>query len=286
MTMTQTILEQFKEREKEIKKECERLDREMDGKRKGYEKAQADAQDKLTKKRAAYTQAVSEYHALEDRLMAKARAADVDAVTIGEQVKDGQAGLAEMMAAGEREKSARIETQEKLAGAARIIRSLRAEIIQLEKEEAQARVELRYAMSYPAATQIQKLKSEIETLEHGIGAVYEGYAGADADRERATNDVQLCTGNFIYGMVWENLDAQSLRDVRLDPRLHEKFLPELEKIIAEVQFKDDTRVHLTLASGYQTGQGKYELYYRLELPSGASLTTTSVMTKKGGEGKK
>lgn len=282
MGMTETILEQFKEREKEIKKEAERLDAEMNGKRKAEERHHDDLLSRLTKKRAAHAAAVREYHVLDDELTAAAMEADAEGAAIGERVKAGEATLAEIIAAKEREPKARAAAHEKLEGAEKIIRALGTEIIGLEKEEAQSRLNLHYCLSYPATTQVQKLKAEVETLERGIGAVLESYTGASYDLERKEGDLRLCSGRFISGMVWNDLSYEELRDVRLDPRLHDRFLPDLEKIIAEA--RPEARYHLTLRSGLQIpGGGGAELTYREEIPEGCFITTRTAAEKKGGD---
>jgi len=286
MTITQTILEQFREREKEIKKECDRLDAEMDKKRKGYEKVQTDALDKITKARAALARMTADYHALGNELEAKAAAEILATAATAEQVKAGTISLDTFMRTGLSPDAIKVKAAEevraKLVAAVEIIRAKRHEIIMLELAEAEARQNLIYCMCYPGQTQIKKLEAEIETLKRGVSAVYGGYSGASHDVDRAKNNVSLCEENTIGGLTWASLTYEELKDLRLDPRIRDrknfKALEGLGGIIASA--KPGHRYYLVMAC---SGWGRDPGYVVRDLDEGGDMittTTTSAPEKK------
>lgn len=277
MSTVETILQQFKQREASIKAECAKIDKQMNERRAQDEEAQRTALAALEKKREQLARLTAEYRALDDSMMAQAAESAANATATAEAAKDGRAALAEILERREREKQNREAATAKLADVRRVIRALAAEILELERDEAQARVGLRYSMTYPARTQTTKLKAEIETLERGIGCVLEGYAQADQDRDTATNDLALVAGRFIYGRVWENLSFDELRALRLDPRIHEGFLLDLEKIIDRA--RPGALYHVTLRSAMQNPGGGAALTYREEIPEGMTPTTTLTAEK-------
>jgi len=274
-----------KDRQKKIVADCDAHDKLLKEKTRAREKELDDIADKLKPKRAVLDAMKADYHALEAELTAAARARDTDAAAIGEGVKTGQFAIAEMLNAKERERKARIEATEKLADVARLIRSLAAEIYELEFRDAEARERIYAYQSYPAELQVQRLLAEVDTLRVGIAGVRGGGSKAQYDLGRAKHDAEMCRGEFaLEGMSWMSLDAQGLRDVRLDPRLPDGYLPELEKIIGEVsELKPDQRTDLFLSSGLQRGSGLNELTYRTTVAEGAFLHTTITATHKAKE---
>jgi uncharacterized phage infection (PIP) family protein YhgE len=280
-SITQTILEQFREREKEIKKECERLDKEMDKKRQGSEKIQQEKLAELTKARADLDVMKTDYKQLESELENQAKA-DIEATAItAEKVKAGTASMNEFIRAGLSpdaiKMKAREETRAKLAAAVEIIRAKAAEIFQLELEEAEARQNLIYCMTYPGQTQIKKLRAEIETLERGITAVSNGYPKASADVGAARNNVSLCEEKSIGSLTWDSLTYDELRDLRLDPRIRDrnnfKALEILEGIIADA--KPGDRYSLVMSAG---GWGPAPGFSLQQLDQDSGLISTTTMT--------
>jgi outer membrane murein-binding lipoprotein Lpp len=283
-SLLETILGNYRDREKKIKADCDTHDRLLKEKTRAREREMADIADKLKPKRKAVEVMMADYHELERGIVAAAMKGGADAAAMGERVKDGQAPLAEMIGAKEREGQARIEATEKLTDAAKIIRTLRAEIYQLEFEDMAARERIYAYQSYPAELQIQKLSAEIDTLRVGVNTVRGGDTKAKYDLARAEHEAQMCQGKFaLQGMVWKELDVQGLRDVRLDPRLPDAYLGDLEKIIQEVGDGSDRRIDLFLSSGLQRGSGLNELTYRMTVVEGAFLETSKAAHHKAKE---
>jgi len=284
-SLLETILGNYRDRERKVKADCDAHDRLLKEKTKQREAELKELADKLKPMRAALAMMTADYKKLEAELVAAARARETDAAAIGEGVKTGQFAIAEILSAKEREQKARIEATEKLADATRLIRTLAAEIYRLEFQDAAAREAIYRYQSYPAQMQVEKLLAEIDTLRAGIGAVQGGDTKAKYDLGRAKHNAEICGGKFaLEGMAWQNLDAQGLRDVRLDPRLPDAYLPELEKIIHEVEeLKADQQTDLFLSSGLQRGSGLNELTYRTTVAEGAFLHTTIAATHKAKE---
>jgi len=283
-SLLETILGNYRDREKKVKADCDAHDKLLKEKTREREKELEAIADKLKPMQAALDMMTADYKKLEAEFMAAARTRDTDTAAIGEGMKTGQFAIAEMLNAKERERKARIEATEKLADAAKLIRTLRAEIFELEFQDAAAKERIYAYQSYPAELQVQKLLAEIDTLRVGIATVRGGDTKAKYDLGRAEHDVQMCQGKFaLEGMVWKELDAQGLRDVRLDPRLPDAYLPELEKIILEVGDRPDQRTDLFLSSGLQRGSGFNELTYRTSIVEGAFLHTTIAATHKAKE---
>ena len=289
MSSTQSLLEgilgSYRDRQKKILADCDAHDKLLKEKTRAREKELDDIADKLKPKRKALEVMLTDYRILEGELIVKATAASADTTAVGERVKTGQAAIAEILSAKERERKARIEAAEKLTDAARLIRSLAAEIYELEFRDAEARERIYAYQSYPAELQVQRLLAEVDTLRVGIAGVRGGGSKAQYDLGRAKHDAEMCRGEFaLEGMSWMSLDAQGLRDVRLDPRLPDGYLPELEKIIGEVsELKPDQRTDLFLSSGLQRGSGLNELTYRTTVAEGAFLHTTITATHKAKE---
>ena len=286
MNSTQSLLETFlgnyRDREKKIKADCDAHDKLLKEKTRAREKELADIADKLKPKRKALEVMMADYHTLEHEFIMKAIAGSADTAAIGEQVKTGQFAIAEILNAKEREQKAQIDATEKLRDAAKIIRTVRAEIYQLEFQDAAAREAIYRYQSYPAQMQVEKLLAEIDTLRVGINTVQGGDTKAKYDLGRAKHNAEICRGEFaLQGMSWMNLSLSELRDVRLDPRLPDEFLPELEKIIAEVN--PDQQTDLFLSSGLQRGSGVNELTYRQTIIEGAFLETSKAATHKAKE---
>jgi outer membrane murein-binding lipoprotein Lpp len=284
-SLLETILGNYRDRERKVKADCDAHDKLLKEKTRAREKELEAIADDLRPKRTVLAVMTADYKHLEAELTAAARARDTDAAAIGERVKTGQAAIAEILSAKGCERKARIEATEKLADAARLIRTLAAEIYRLEFQEAAAKERIYAYQSYPAELQVQKLLAEIDTLRVGIASVQGGGSKARFDLDRAKDNVDLCAGKFaLSGMVWPNLSYEEMCDVRLDPRLPDAYLPELEKILAEIK-PGDARYHLTLRSGIQTGSGYSALTYRQEVEMGAFLETSKSAEKKGGEKK-
>jgi len=283
-SLLETILGSYRDRERKVKEDCDKHDKLLKEKTRAREKEMADIADKLKPKRAVLAVMMADYKKLEAELVAAARTRDTDAAAMGEQVKTGQVALAEILSAKEHEKKARIEATEKLTDVAKIIRAVRAEIYQLEFQDAEAKERIYAYQSYPAELQVQKLLAEIDTLRVGIASVRGGDTKAKYDLARAGHDVQMCQGKFaLEGMSWMNLDAQGLRDIQVDPRLPDGYLPELKKIILEVGDRPDQRIDLFLSSGLQRGSGFNELTYRTTIVEGAFLETSKAASHKAKE---
>jgi hypothetical protein len=291
MSSTQSLLEgilgAYKDRQKKIVADCDVHDKLLKEKTRAREKEMAEIADKLKPKRKAVEVMTADYHALESELTAKARAVLEAAAGIAEKVKTGEASIRTYYEAGiskdSIEAKARDEAKEKLTDAVKLIRGLRNEIYHLEFRDAEARSAIYRYQSYPAQMQVEKLLAEIDTLRAGINTVAAGQSKAQFDRGRAEVNAQLCEGKFaLEGMSWSNLSYEEMCDVRLDARLPDAYLPELEKIIAEIK-PGDARYRLTLRSGLQTGSGYPALTYRQEVEMGAFLETSKSAEKKGGE---
>lgn len=283
MNMTQTILEQFREREKEIKKECDRLDSEYEKKRREQERVRADALAKLTAARAALAVMKADYHALEGELTAKAKA-DLELSEItGEKVKLGQASIRDFLASGLSldaiKAKAAEEVRAKMAAAVKLIRDKATEIFNLEAVEAQARKECIFAATFPGQTQIKKLEAEIETLKRGVGQIFGGYYQADRDVERAKADVRLCTGKSIDGVTWDDIGYDELCELRFDPRITNierfKALDKLEKIIASA--KPGKRYYLVMV--HANGMGREDGFVVRQLDEDRGMITTSTLSE-------
>jgi hypothetical protein len=287
-SIAETILEQYKQRQKKIEAEADALDKELNKKRIEKEKIQADTLNELTKKRKILDAMKADYRELKTEIEQKAKADLELSSGIAGKVAAGETSLKAYFEAGltesEVEKKAGIEAKEKLEAAAKLIRNLWTEIIRLEYIEAEARSSIHRYMIAPAQGQVKKLQSEIELLQVGINVGLEGLNPAWADLEKAKRDVGLCEGKFaLCGMTWLNLSHGELCDVRLDPRLPDVYLPELEKIILEAGDGPDRRTDLFLSSGLQRGSGLNELTYRTTVAEGAFLHTTIAATHKAGE---
>jgi hypothetical protein len=288
-SIAETILEQYKQRQKKIEAEADALDKELSRKRIEKEKIQLDTLNELAKKRKILDAMKADYRELKTEIEQKAKADLELSSGIAGKVAAGETSLKAYFEAGltksEVEKKAGIEAKGKLESAVKLIRNLWTEIIRFEHVEAEARSSIHRYMIAPAQGQVKKLQSEIELLQVGINVGLEGLNPAWADLERTKQNVALCENKFaLSGMVWPNLSYEEMCDVALDPRLSDPYLPELEKILAEIK-PGDARYHLTLRSGIQTGSGYPALTYRQEVEMGAFLETSKSAEKKGGEKK-
>jgi uncharacterized protein (UPF0335 family) len=235
MKSAPSILEQFKEREREIKADADKLDKEMSVKQRGYEKAQADALEKLKRERAALDGMKTDYLKIEGELEGKAEAELRDCEMTEKKVKEGTVSLNAFMRAGlgeaELKEKAQAITDEKLAGARRLILEKQLEVFRLEVAEAEARQNVMFCQTYPGMTQVQKLKAEVQTLERSISEIYAGYSRAGFDLEQAKARVALSEDKSISGFVWNELTFDELKDLRFDPRIVPKYEAELEGFI-------------------------------------------------------
>jgi len=281
MTITETILTQFKAREAEIKAQAAERDKAAAIQLQASEKRVKDIRAKLTAARENYDVMVADYMAVENAETMKSAAKLQESEMTLTKVKDKQASLKDFLETGLNDdalqKKAAGEAAGKLTAGLAVIRDQSRAILQLEKDEWDELLNIYYFQVEPARNQTLKLRAEIETLDRGISLVMEGGPHARSQKEEKQNALARANGKFITGKTWKDLDLEGLRALRFNCEIADVFLPDLEKIISEI--KPGERVNVHLLSGLQT-QGKAQLEYSLVVPDGCPITTTTAGLKK------
>jgi hypothetical protein len=272
----QTILQEYRQREAAIKKEAEERDKLAAIQLKESEKKLKDIRSRLDAARLNYAAMVVDYTTMENAEAAKLAARLKESELTAEAMKAGRGTMREYLERGlsddALQKKAAGEAAAKLTAGIAVIRDQSKSILELEKAEADELKKIYYAQASPAQNQILKLKAEIETLERGVGVIYELSPLAAYQSDEKRDALLRASGRFIAGKTWDNLDLDGLRRLRFDAEIPDVFLPDLEKIIQQI--KDGQRVNVHLLTGFQTG-GASRLDYSLVRSEGTVLNTTN-----------
>ena len=226
--------------EQDIRKKTEVLQKELEPKIKASEKARADAHARveqltaeLAKMKAGYVETLATVEAEElERVKAQAvQLADVETgnVSMAEYYKSGQTAA---QVAAEAKRAAEAKTLELL----RLVRAKALEVIQAERAEAYADAELAYALMAPGLMWIQGLKEFTARAEREVQSILIG-GWPVAKMKLDAKDQELAQAGdkgLADGLTFNSIDAAGLRDLKLDPRIPDAWLPQLDTAIASL----------------------------------------------------
>lgn len=286
MKHSQTILEIFQEGQRKDEDTVQKYADELSKKIKEREKILADVGPELEKERAILTRLKAEYAGIEAELGTAARAEIERSELTKAKVDSGEITIAEFLKAGifEKEIQAKVkaEVTAKLDGAREIIRAKRARIFDLEFQVAEAKYNIENCTLAIPRRRLELSKQSTEAFERSLAPVYEVFAVATKNYNEAKHSRDLCEDKGIYGMKWESLTYEQLKDLRFDPRIQNtKSFPDaietLEKIIEGA--KPDCYYTLILdvnPPGHFTMREDSPIFSK-------PVVSTATVTQKGGE---
>lgn len=226
--------------EQDIRRKTEVLQKELEPKIKASEKARADAHarvEKLTAEHAKMkaglieTLATIEAEELERVKRQAAKVEDIESgrVTMAEYYKNGQTAA---QIAAEAKRAADAKTLELL----RLVRAKALEVIQAERDEAYADAELAYATMAPGLMWIQGLKEFTARAEREVQSILiDGWPVARVKLDQKDQELaQAADKGIANELTFNGIDAAGLRELKLDPRIPEAWLPRLDEAIASL----------------------------------------------------
>ncbi len=241
--------------EQDIRKKTEVLQKELEPRIKASEKARADAHARVEQLTATV-----EAEELERVKAQAAQVEDVESgrVTMAEYYKNGQTAA---QVAAEAKGAAEAKTLELL----RLVRAKALEVIQAERAEAYAEAELAYATMAPGLMWIQGLKEFTARAEREVQSILIG-GWPVAKMKLDAKDQELAQAGdkgLADGLTFNSIDAAGLRDLKLDPRIPDAWLPQLDTAIAslgegqvcDVRVKYRRPNHGIEVVGYETIKG-------------------------------
>lgn len=245
-----TLLEQ----EKEIQKKTRALQDELSPKIEAEEKHRAAAMKKAAKLRteleemkADYAQAGADAEA-EERKALEARA------MLPQDVEAGKVNMTEFLAKGKMMDQLRIEARAaadaKLAELTMVVRKKAREVLAADVEVLEIEANLVYLYQAPGILLLETHKEFIKRAEGLVAGIQGGgYMNARIRADKLKMQLWRATdGALAEGVMYENLDEQGLRDLKLNPEILDRWLPALDAIIAEVA---GTKDRVTIKSSFR-----------------------------------
>ena len=234
------ILAGLSAEERDIRQKTEALQKELEPKIKASEKARAGAlarvdklQGELAKKKAEYREVLAVVEA-EERQTIEAQAV---------RLKDVQAGEVSIMDYYKNGKTdAQIQAKAKAAADVKtfellkLVRAKALELIQAEADLARADGNISYCLTAPGLMWTQGLKEFTARAEAKVNAILAGgwpVAKMRLDKKEEAL-AQAADKGFSDGLTFNSVDVAGLRELKLDPRIPEAWLPQLDDAIASL----------------------------------------------------
>lgn len=234
---------------KKVKEEQKRIEKEQKVADEHYKKALKEAVNKegeihaeLEEKYKMRDQLVSEYAEIEKEVFAEAQAeVEADAIT-KEKVKRGEKSLAEFFRDGKDENAliqqSKERAMEKLDKALDILRSLNVEILDLELQLAQTKVDIYGCILFPGRSIIESLRKLKEYAERQISLVTDGYPSASQELKNLKDRKLASERKFLSaGFAWPAMLPEEARMIiPFDPVLPRDVIPRFYEIMEKVSF--------------------------------------------------
>jgi len=226
--------------EQDIRRKTEVLQKELEPKIQASEKARAEAQARVKKleseleeRRAGYLKTLATVEA-EERQAIEAQVV---------QLEDVQAGKVSMEDYYKRGRtSAQIQAKAKTAAEAKvfellkIVRAKALDLILAERDLYRSESEIAYAITAPGLMWVQGLKEFTARAEAKVNAILAGgwpVAKMRLDKKEEAL-AQSADKGFSDGLTFNSVDVAGLRELKLDPRIPEAWLPQLDEAIASL----------------------------------------------------
>jgi hypothetical protein len=234
------MLDALAKEEEDIREKTRILQRELEPKIAAAEKTKKTAaakvsklKDELATMKAGYFETLAvvegeERQALEAQTV-KLEDVSANKVSMQEYYKTGKTA-AEIQAKAKQ--SAEGKTFELL----KLVRAKARAVIEAEVEFYYAESELAYCISAPGLMWISGLKEFAARAEAKVNAILiAGWPPARYALEKAKEQLAQADDRGIAdGLRWNSLNAAGLRELRLDPRIPEAWLPQLDAAITEI----------------------------------------------------
>ena len=239
-------LDALAKEEEDIREKTRILQKTLEPKIAAAEKTKKVAGEKIARLKAELERMKADYYQVLAKVEGEERQRLTAAAETIEDVRSGRVSLQDYYARGKRQEQldaeVRTAADAKCLDLLRLVREKAKAVIEEEITFFYATAEVDYAMAAPALMWITGLKEFTARAEGMVNAIL--VQGMPLSRMKLETKKQERDQANDHGMAqgerWNSLDAVGLRELRLDPRIPEKYLPELSAAIAEIDGTDTT----------------------------------------------
>lgn len=254
----------IREMEDKLRAEAGELAAAMRPKLEASERELADATARHDREAPILEKMKAEYRQLTAELEGPTAAEIETRNATAKDLKGGRISATEFYRKGLSDAAAAEQTRETIAGKLaelrKAIREKGREVLGLRVAMLEARQGVFYCQTFPGANYLNRWKEAVAELDRKAAPeILSGFPYNMNELHSVKQTIRESQG--IAGWSWE-LDLAALRDLRIDPRIPEKMIEELEKAIATAEQSGAERFQLR----YQAFGNEFSLVVRPDLP--------------------